>query len=198
MKQEERRQQTIQQLLDATKRLVHEIGCQSITMNHIIEKSGLSKGAIFHYVKSKDEIFAWVLQEGVEKTNLRFIDEVEKGKRDFEGPMRKIAEAFSALDQADDMTNKVFVYLLGKEHDPAIAQVLQQFHDRSVALARNWIETGQRSGVIPVTMDVNRTAEMFVVLSLGLRARSSIPGVTPAFTAQDFTKFVVQTLKPNR
>ena len=66
MKQEERRKQTIRLLLDATKELIREKGGHSITMKDIMDQSGLSKGSIFHYVKSEDEIFVWVLQDRLE------------------------------------------------------------------------------------------------------------------------------------
>ncbi|WP_244226785.1 TetR/AcrR family transcriptional regulator [Paenibacillus protaetiae] len=76
---EERREQTTRPLLDSIKELIREKGCHSITMKDIMEKSGLSKGVIFHYVKSKDEIFAWMLQERLEETNDHFMNAVEQG-----------------------------------------------------------------------------------------------------------------------
>ncbi|MCH1640997.1 hypothetical protein MJ257_12850 [Paenibacillus timonensis] len=42
-----------------------------------------------------------------------------------------------------------------------------------------WIVTGQEHGVIPETVDAGKTAELFVLLSLGLRTRASLP-VRPA------------------
>lgn len=195
MKQEERRQQTTQLLLDSTKQLIMEKGCHAVTMKDIMEKSGLSKGAIFHYVKSKDEIFAWVLQERLEETNERFLNEVEKGGKTFDGPMQKIADSLPELEDAENVTNKVLMYLLGKEDQPAVAEVLKQFYERSVHLSKQWILTGQRHGVIPESVDTDKTAEMFVLLALGLRVRSSFPFRADFFRSQDFSSFMVQILK---
>lgn len=194
MKQEERRQQTKSLLLDAAILLIQEKGCHAITMKDIMDKSGLSKGAIFHYVKSKDEIFVWVLQERLEDTNNRFINEVEQGRRSFDEPMLKISESISAYETAD-VTNKVLMYLLGKEDEPLIADALHQYYERSVSLSEQWIQTGQQHGVIPETIDAGKTADMFVLLTLGLRVRSSIPNVSAAYTAQDFTSFITELLK---
>lgn len=58
MKQEERRQQTIRRLLDTTKALIEDVGCKSLTMKDIVDRSCLFKGAIFHYVKSKNEFLS--------------------------------------------------------------------------------------------------------------------------------------------
>lgn len=198
MKQEERRQQTTQLLLDSTKELIREKGCHSVTMKDIMDRSGLSKGAIFHYVKSKDEIFAWVLQERLEETNDQFMNVVENGEKAFDGPMQNIMDSLPALEDAQDVTNKVLMYLLGKEDQPRVAEVLKQYYERSVHLSKQWILTGQRHGVIPESVNTDKTAEMFVLLSLGLRVRSSIPFASAAFNAQDYSSFIVNILNPNK
>ncbi|MEW9698411.1 TetR/AcrR family transcriptional regulator [Paenibacillus sp. SI8] len=195
MRQEERRLQTIQQLLEATKELIHEKGCHSVTMKDIMEKSKLSKGAIFHYVKTKNEIFAWVLQERLEETNQRFMGEVDQEKKTFDGPMQKITNNLQALETPNDVTNKVLAYLIGKEDDPAVAEVLTRFYERSVQLSEQWIVTGQQHGVIPMSVDTGKTAELFVLLSLGLRIRSSFPLLSRSFTSADFSAFIIQILK---
>lgn len=196
VKQEERRQRTLQLLLDTTKDLVREKGCHAITMQNIMDKSGLSKGAIFHYVKSKDEIFVRVLQERLEETNRRFMHEIEQGKKSFEEPMEKIRESIIAYAEPHDVTNKVLMYLLGKEDDPVIAEALQNYYERSVQLSRKWIELGQQHGVIPQSVDAQRTGEMFMLITLGLRIRASIPHVSSSFTAEDFTQLIRSLLNP--
>ncbi|WP_028612005.1 TetR/AcrR family transcriptional regulator [Paenibacillus harenae] len=194
MKQEERRKLTTRLLLDSTKELVREKGCHAVTMKDIMMQSGLSKGAIFHYVKAKDDIFAWILQEQLEETNEQFMNEVEHGGKTFDGPMRRLADRFTTLADAKDVTNQVFIYLLGKEDQPAVAEALKQFYERSVQLSRKWILTGQRHGVISESVDTDKTAEMFVLLSLGLRVRSSLPFASPSFHIADYSSFIAGIL----
>lgn len=195
MKNEDRRKQTVRQLLDATKDLLQEKSCHAITMKDIMEKSELSKGAIFHYVKSKDEIFAWVLQERLEETNEHFIDEVEKGEKTFDRPMQIISNNLAGLEDAQEVTNKVFVYLLGREGEPAVAEVLHNFYERSVHLSKQWILIGQQHGVIQELVDPDKTAEMFVLFALGLRVRASLPMFHASFSAQDLSAFMISMLK---
>nr|WP_240547822.1 TetR/AcrR family transcriptional regulator [Paenibacillus lignilyticus] len=183
-------------MLEATKSLVREKGCSSLTLKDIMERSELSKGAIFHYVKSKDELFAWVLLERLEETNNRFMSEVGRKGGEFEGPMGSIAGSLNSLEESDDVTNKVFVYLLGKEEEPAVAEALNQFYERSVQLSRSWITAGQQRGVIPAAIDADRTAELFVLISLGLRVRSSFSIVNSQFTAAQFVQLITGMLKP--
>jgi AcrR family transcriptional regulator len=141
------RHQTTRKLLEAAKKLIQEKGCYAITMQDIIEKSGLSKGSIFHYVKSKDAIFAWVLQERLEETHNRFMNEVDQMKT-FKGPMQHIANSLPALEDPEDETNKVFLHLLGKKGDPAVEEVTMKFYEHTLQLSMRWISIGQQHGVI--------------------------------------------------
>lgn len=194
MKQEERRLQTTRLLLETTEALIREKGCHAVRIQDIMERSGLSKGAIFHYVKNKDELFLRLLQERLEETNRRFMEAVGQS-RDFAGPMGKIAESLRAYDRREDVTNKAMIYLLGKADDPAVADALRSYYERSVRLSGTWIETGQRHGVIPASVDAGRTAELFVLMTLGLRVRSLIPGAPATLAAEDAAAFMAEILQ---
>lgn len=54
---------TLKHVLETTEQLAAEIGCQNTTLQEIIKRSGMSKGAIYHYVQSKDELFGLILEE---------------------------------------------------------------------------------------------------------------------------------------
>ncbi|WP_238654742.1 TetR/AcrR family transcriptional regulator [Paenibacillus piscarius] len=196
MKNSDRRKQTVGQLLEATKELLRDKSCHAITLKDIMEQSGLSKGAIFHYVKSKDEIFAWVLEERLDAVNDRFEEEVA-GSLDkaFEGPMLAIARSLAGLEDSREVTNKVLLYLLGKENEPAVAEVLKQFYERSVSVSRQWITTGQKYGVIKENVNPDETAELFVLLSLGLRVRASMRSTSGSFSAREVSEFMAGILK---
>jgi AcrR family transcriptional regulator len=173
MKQEERRQKTIQTLLNATKELIQTKGCHSITMNDIMRQSNLSKGAIFHYVKSKDEIFSWVLQEQLDKTNDEFFSEVKLGEKSFEGPLERVIQNLSTSEN-QLLTNQVLLYLLGKENEPAIKEVLQKYYDHGLQLSRQWIESGQEHGVIKSSIDSREIADLFILIVFGYRVRQAM------------------------
>lgn len=198
MKQQERRQQTLQLLLDTMKQLIVENGCDAIKMSDIMSRSGLSKGAIFHYVNSKDELFALILQERLEEIDDRFAGEVNRSKKEFEGPLREITKKLAELENPNDVTNQALMYLLGKSGQPAVAEVLRHFYEQSFRLSKQWIVTGQTHGVIPESVDADKTAELFMLISFGLRMRSAIPAApgAPAFTAADFAAFLADTLNP--
>ena len=120
MKQEERREQTKRILLEATEDLIREQGAYQTTLNDIMKRSGLSKGAIFHYVSSKDELFVHVLRAKLAEQNEQFMSEVNKQGdiKQFDGPMNTIINSMSRLESRDDVSNLIFMYLIGKAISP--------------------------------------------------------------------------------
>jgi len=76
-----------------------------------------------------------------------------------------------------------------------LSQKLQNFYKRSVDLSKHWILIGQQHGVIQQSVDPDKTSEMFVLLSFGLRIRSSVQTNPAFFTAQDLSSFMARTLK---
>ncbi|USG63455.1 TetR/AcrR family transcriptional regulator [Brevibacillus ruminantium] len=196
MKQEERRQQTIQLLLTTTKELIREKGCDSVTMKDIMDRSGLSKGAIFHYVKSKDEIYAWVLQESLEDIDQRFQNRVKQSKKELEGPLGELTKGLPLLNNPRNEINQILVYLLSKTGRPEIDEVLKQFYNQSVFFSRQWIKAGQDHGVIPADVDTQKMGELFVLIALGLRMRSFLPVGDASFQDVDFATLMRKILSP--
>ncbi|WP_445505477.1 TetR/AcrR family transcriptional regulator [Niallia sp. 03091] len=196
MKREQKRQQTKKLLLDTTEALIREKGCSQTTLNDIMERSGLSKGAIFHYVKGKDELFALVLEASLKETNSRFFDAILEKGRQFEAPMQVIANQLSTLADPNNVTNRIFVYLLGKSDQPAVSEVIQQFYEQAVQTSKQWIVIGQENDVISQNINAEKTAELFVLLSYGYRMRTSFQSDLTTFGISDFAGFIVDMLKP--
>lgn len=196
MRQKERREQTMRTLLSTTKQLIIEKGCNSITLNDIIKQSGLSKGAIFHYVKSKDEIYTLVLLERLEEINDRFQKQVKKAKKDFEGPFHEITKKMVSLNEPNEITNKILVYLLSKTGNPEVDYSLKEFYNQSVFLSQQWIKIGKEHNVISENIDTVKTGELFVLLSLGLRIRAYLPTDESTFQDNDFIELIRNTLQP--
>lgn len=194
MKRELKRQQTQQLLLDTTKELILEKGCTKTTFSDIMERSGLSKGAIFHYVKSKDELLAMVLQQRLEETDNRFYDEVLRSKRELAGPLNQIISLLPVLENPQDITNQVFMYLLGKSDESAIEEI-RRFYEHMLGMSKKWIVTGQEHGVIPMSVDADKTADLFVLLSFGFRMRGFVSSDAKSFHASDFSAFMVKLLQ---
>lgn len=197
MKREWKREQTLRLLLDTTSRLVEEKGCVKTTMSEIMRHSGLSKGAIFHYVKSKDELLSMVLEQQMAETDRRFREAIEKGGPTFEGPMGEIASGLPAVAE-NNVANRIFRYLLGRSDEPEVGELVARFYDKTVRTSVSWIEAGQTHGVIPASIDARRAAETFVLLSNGLRMRSGLPAKEGVLAPEDVAAFIRSVLQPGQ
>lgn len=195
MDREAKRTHTQKLILETTKELVSEKGCRKMTLNDIMERTGLSKGAIYHYVKSKDELFVLILLERLELINSRFYAQVDKGAQELEGPLNEIIKSLPSLQNPNEVTNRILIYLLGQNDVPAISSVLHQFYEQTARLSKQWIESGQRAGAISKNIDAAKTSELFVLLSYGMRMRSALSSQLHAFTADDFSEFMMGLLK---
>jgi hypothetical protein len=93
-----------------------------------------------------------VLRRHLEEVDERFQERVNAESKTFEGPFRAITQGLAQLEDPDEITNKMLLHLLGKSTQPAVAQALEAFYAHWVRLSREWIETGQRHGVIADTV----------------------------------------------
>lgn len=183
-------------ILSITEQLIQKKGCKKTTLKDIIQHSELSKGAIYHYVRSKDELFGLILQIKMTKINEDFMKEKNKTNAGLEGPLNAIADGMKYLIDEVDVTNTIFIYLLGRKEEPAIADILSQIYEQSIHLSISWIEAGQRAGVIAEGLDAKQTAMMFITFSYGLRVRAMIDSSNSTLNSiKEFHEFMRNVLR---
>lgn len=182
-------------LLATTEQLIKEKGCKQTTLQDIIERSGFSKGAIYHYVRSKDELFGFLLRIKMEETNKKFQQAKDEKKASLEAPLSAIASTFKYLTDEKDITNQIFIYLLGRKDQPAISKVLSKVHEHSKELSISWIEEGQRAGVIPESLDAQKTAIKFMTFAYGLRVMAMVHEGNHMLSMQDYYDFMFGILR---
>lgn len=185
---------TFQLLLSVTEELVVEKGCHQTTLQDIIKRSGVSKGAIYHYVKSKDELLGFVLRKRLDQIGSDFYQSVDQGNQSLEGALKAISGALGHIHDPKDITNLIFIYLLSKKEDPAIAEMLETLYERSIQNSQEWIEVGQRAGEIPATLDAKKTAALFSILTFGVRVQTVVSPNIKAFTGEDVFQVMYDTL----
>lgn len=178
--------QNFQTIMDAAETLIQQKGCRQATLQDIARVSGLTKGAIYYYVSSKVELFGLILKSRVEQMNVRFTDVVISPQtKGLEDPLQLIAEGMARTSNHQDVTNKIFIYLLSQMDNPKVAEIVQQVYDYTLHTCTRWIESGQMRGVIPSEVNISATAEMLVVMIYGLRVQNTIAQQPSQFTTQD-------------
>ncbi|MBH1936623.1 TetR family transcriptional regulator [Streptomyces sp. AV19] len=134
-----------QRLLAAATRLFADRGYDRTSVQEIVEAAGVTKGALYHYFGSKDdllhEIYARVLRVQQER-----LDAVAASDAPVEERLRAAAVdvAVTTIENLDD--TKIFfrsMHQLGPEKYRQVRAERRRYHERFRAL----IEEGQRAGV---------------------------------------------------
>lgn len=187
---------SFQHILQITTQLIQEKGCRLTTMQDIMNQSGLSKGAIYHYVASKDELFGFILQSKMEKLNTKFFEEVSKKRtNDLKTPLQVIVEGISEHSEHQNVANAIFIYLLGRMDDKKIEEILRKIYTSTLETSRSWIELGKQKGVIPASIDAGKMASIFITFMYGLRVQNTIFQSDGKIKAADIYQILFQSLQ---
>jgi AcrR family transcriptional regulator len=187
---------TFQNILLETEALILEKGCRKTTLKDIIERTGLSKGAIYHYVASKDELFGLILKTKIEQVNENFSQIIghSSEKAPDAGRFGMATQFFHTRQNPNDVGNLIFVYLLSQD-DEKVKSILKGVYQYSKATGVQWIEMGQQNGVIPPHIDAEKMASLFMTFSYGLRVTQILSSSEEEQVAtSDIFKMLIQTL----
>ncbi len=89
-KREQQKVQTLQEILQVSERLFHEKGYENTTIQNIADKCGLSKGALYHHFKSKEEVLEKICFNYYQLMRETFIPLAEKKGLSMSGKIREI------------------------------------------------------------------------------------------------------------
>jgi AcrR family transcriptional regulator len=145
-----------EQLLDAAFAEMHAYGFRAASLERILARTGLTKGALYHYFKSKKTLGLAVVQERVAKT---MQDEWIKPLRDNQEPFRVIVDMIDRkkafYDSAHLRLGCVFNNLLLEMSpvDEDFRLALQAIMQEWIEALRAAIEQAQKKGELPQTID---------------------------------------------
>lgn len=154
-------EQTVKRILDVSCRLFREKGYEHTTIQNIVEELGMSKGAVYHHFKSKEEI--------LDRLNSCFYDEIGwfKGIRldpSLSG-LEKLKEIiwFSLSDERKRELDKFLPY--SENDNPRLCQlVLKASMDSTAPLFAELIGEGVKDGSIH-TSQPKELAQIVALLS---------------------------------
>lgn len=195
MKDEQSINPSLQKIMDIAENLILEKGCRAATLQEIAEKSGMTKGAIYHYVKGKDELFAMILESRLERSNQEFYESVAKSTTGIHGPVQLIAKNLHHLSQKNSVSNLIFIYLLSQIDKPKINKILNRLYETSLETSSKWIEVGKKDKVIPDNTNAEKTANFLSALKYGLQVQSILSSNTIELDSEDLYEFLLKTLE---
>ncbi|MGE5329903.1 MAG: TetR/AcrR family transcriptional regulator [Deltaproteobacteria bacterium] len=99
---------TKRQIFESSIMLFAEIGYERTTMDDIAARACVAKGTLYYYFKSKDDLFNYVVEEGI-----NILKEVIRERTQMhENPIEKLDEIMKIQTEMINKYNKFFIFLL--------------------------------------------------------------------------------------
>lgn len=154
-------EQTIENIINSASELFLEKGFEKISMIDIANNAGISKGAIYHHFKSKDEIISYVLkkqEDNMENSLKQYLETIENlnGKEKLKALLEK---------NLCDQNNNPFNDILSEKIKSAeyIVLCMSSYVNRGSVLISQIIQEGIKEGSIKTDFP-DECAEVFLLL----------------------------------
>ncbi len=167
-------ERTKRKILDAATLLFNENGYHKTSIQDICEKAGVSKGAFFHHFPTKELLFLEILNEFLEKLDIRIKEIEKKSKNVLQAmiDMTKILEEIFIISE-----NKLTIFLefvkQAEKNDDIMKSLSKQF-EKFEKYIENLIENGKREGSIKKEINSKFFSSLIVSLSIGMILRKSL------------------------
>lgn len=161
---------TVEKILEVSQRLFLEKGYDNTKIQDIADELGMTKGAIYHHFKSKEEIMN-VLGDTMFVNNNPF--EIVKKRNDLNGleKMKYVIKLNQSNEQMVELTNQALPLL---ENPQILAKMLETNYQNLLPYWLELIEEGQKDGSIK-TDQPKELAELLILMDLWM-VPSLFPG----------------------
>lgn len=157
---------------------------KEVTMKEIVEKTGLSKGAFYHYFESKEQLFGEVISYFFE--SLMSADAEREHAATFQefyisaaNQVNRINTDFLPDNQAThEIFNLNFFSLIfdALKLIPGFQQQMREYHDQERAQWTRMVARARQHGEISSTLSDERIAELFLFTADGLAMKGTLYG----------------------
>jgi AcrR family transcriptional regulator len=113
-------------ILEAARPIFFENGFQATTMDQIAEEAELSKGTLYLYFPSKDELYITILLEGLETLHAMLSEAIDE-ERDWETQLRDLGRAYYHFYE-DHKPYFRILFLL--QHDEIASRISEPLYQR--------------------------------------------------------------------
>lgn len=158
------REEARKTVLDAAVGVFAERGYHDTTMDDVAQKLGVSKGAVYQYFDSKEELFRTICSAAADMVR-------ERLRTTFAGPdLRKAAENYmnAELDKLAKRGVLMFEALAHSPRDEALAEVLRNNYSMILGIMSDHLDELKASGVLRRGMESRRVAKQLIALRHGV------------------------------
>lgn len=149
-------------------------GYYASTVDDIVKYSKLSKGSVYNYFKSKEEIFLSLLHQ----RNEGVLEELKQKLAEISSPLEKL-RYWIKTDIPYNINKKKFMHVhieswLYATDAPHVKEVLEEQFNLSFRLTQDIVIQGQETGEISQDIDPDAASAMFWSLHDGIWLHASI------------------------
>jgi len=191
---------TRQKILESAYREIHRNGFQSASLTPILERTGVTKGALYHHFPNKQALGYAVLDEVIKDTVLQFwLRPLEEYTDPIDGLKRLIGEAGNNISNEDVLLGCPLNNLcleMSPINDGFRQRVNQIYELWREAFARA-LRSGQANGTVSKRIDATNCATFSVASLAGCRSLAKSAQSRGVLTAcgQNLIRYL-ETLRP--
>lgn len=197
---EEYKEQKKKELLESAMACFAEKGYQSATIDDIVSHSGMSKGAVYNYFKSKEDIYLTLLEDATKISFARFQQSFKPDMSASE-KLKQLFHINASLPfQEEEKRKWVSVQLefwINASRNPDLREKMRERLSMYRAFTQTIIEEGQSTGEFRKDVNAEVLAESFWVLLDGAFLHALVAGETYPYKSlfQLNEKFILNELK---
>jgi AcrR family transcriptional regulator len=156
-RREREKEQRRNAILRSARKEFFEKGFRSVTVDTIARRAELSKGAIYLYFKSKEEIYAQILLRDIDKFHDRVETLLDTSKSASEN-LRQFAEVYAAFFISDRELFRIFMNFM-LQHNPVnftpkINDHIVKSTNQTVSIIEQILQMGIECGEFPRALDI--------------------------------------------
>ena len=163
-------------ILDTARKVFVEKGYKSVTMKDIVEACGISRGGLYLYFDSTEQILLEILQMEAEETDDIFSENITEGDTAADILTLFLKEQKKELLQKNTLTTAVYEYFFANKTQDKNNMLRKQF-DAGVRVLEKLIETGIASGEFYCENPKGAASNIMYVLE-GMKINAQTFGIT--------------------
>lgn len=163
-------------ILDTARKVFVEKGYKSVTMKDIVEACGISRGGLYLYFDSTEQILLEILQMEAEETDDIFSENITEGDTAADILTLFLKEQKKELLQKNNLTVAIYEYFFGQQAADKNNMLRRQF-EAGVKVIEKLIEAGIASGEFYCENPKGAASNIMYVLE-GMKINAQTFGVT--------------------
>jgi AcrR family transcriptional regulator len=156
-----------EQILEAATSVFARLGVHTARMDDIVQEAGLSKGAVYWYFESKDEILKSILEIFLNRELQGLHDLVDQDGSVEERLMLMVDHLIADLEHYESVMPIAYEFYALSTRESGIRRSLNQYFRKFIKIFENLIDQGINQGEF-LNVDPNETALSIVALLEGI------------------------------